>query len=213
MEHLQINMIRHAESTGNAAKLIQGQSDAPLTNIGENQADALARYWKDKDITFDLIISSPQARARSTAQRISKALQVPLNFDDNWMERAFGNLEGISFSEILKQVPMNDFFHPYTRIGGNGESVMDLFLRASKAVQDLLANPPGQYLVVSHGALLNMALYAILGLNPQNYHTGPRFHFKNTGVTELTYDPGARVWRFLGFNQLPHWNTVEEGSP
>ena len=206
MDKFNITLLRHAESTGNAADCLQGQNNAPLTKKGGRQAKALADYWKDHGDKFDLIISSPQERARSTAQIIAKTLGISLQFDPVWMERAFGILEGVPFSEMLEQNPPPDFFHPYDQIGETGECLMDLYLRASKAVQNLLKNPSGSYLIVSHGALLNMAMYSILGLSPHNYVRGPRFHFKNTGFSEFTYEPDIRVWRVLSFNNHPHRN-------
>jgi len=206
MDKFNITLLRHAESTGNASGCLQGQNNAPLTKEGERQAKALAKYWKDHGDNFDSIISSPQERARSTAQTIAKTLGITLQFDSAWMERAFGILEGIPFSEMLEQNPPPDFFHPYDQIGESGECLMDLYLRASKAVQNFLKNPPGSYLIVSHGALLNMAMYSILGLSPHNYVRGPIFHFKNTGFLELTYKPDTRIWRVLSFNNHPHWN-------
>lgn len=206
MVKFNITLLRHAESTGNAADCLQGQNNAPLTKRGVRQAKALAEFWSDHGDKFDLIISSSQERARSTAQIIAKTLGIALQFDPAWMERAFGILEGVPFSEMLEQNPPPDFFHPYDHIGESGECLMDLYLRASKAVQNLLNNPPGSYLIVSHGALLNMAMYSILGLSPHNYVRGPRFHFKNTGFLGLTYEPDTRVWRVLSFNNHPHWN-------
>jgi len=206
MDKLKITLLRHAESTGNAADCLQGQNNAPLTKKGVRQAKALAEYWNDHGEKFDLIISSPQERARSTAQIIAKTLGIALQFDPAWMERAFGILEGVPFSKMLEQNPPPDFFHPYDQIGESGECSIDLYLRASKAVQNLLKNPPGSYLIVTHGALLNMAMYSILGLSPHNYVRGPRFHFKNTGLLEFTYEPDTRVWRILSFNSHPHKN-------
>lgn len=206
MDKFNITLLRHAEFTGNAADCLQGQNNAPLTKRGVRQAKALAEFWSDHGDKFDLIISSSQERARSTAQIIAKTLGIALQFDPAWMERAFGILEGVPFSEMLEQNPPPDFFHPYDHIGESGECLMDLYLRASKAVQNLLNNPPGSYLIVSHGALLNMAMYSILGLSPHNYVRGPRFHFKNTGFLGLTYEPDTRVWRVLSFNNHPHWN-------
>ncbi len=206
MDKFNITLLRHAESTGNAADCLQGQNNAPLTQKGRRQAKALAEFWNDHGDKFDLIISSPQERARSTAQIIAKTLGIALQFDPTWMERAFGILEGVPFSEMLEQNPPPDFYHPYDQIGESGECLMDLYLRASKAIQNLLKNPPGSYLVVSHGALLNMAMYSMLGLSPHNYVRGPIFHFKNSGFLELSYKPYTRVWRVLSFNDHPHWN-------
>ena len=69
----QIVFLRHGESLGNAAGIIQGQADFPLSEKGINQARVLAKYWQDKSRTFDLIISSPLIRAMQTASPEARA--------------------------------------------------------------------------------------------------------------------------------------------
>ena len=205
-DRFEITLVRHAQSTGNAEDRIQGQNDAPLTPIGIQQAESLGSYWAVKQISFDLILTSTQPRARQTAEIIASKLNLPVHYDEAWKERAFGNFEGETISNLLARNPPPEFFHPYDPVGGEGESLMDLFLRASRAILDLVFLPPARYLIVSHGALLNMVLYSILGLSPLNYVRGPRFYFLNTGFSELTYEPITRVWRMLSFNQHPHWD-------
>jgi 2,3-bisphosphoglycerate-dependent phosphoglycerate mutase len=84
---------------------------------------------------------------------------------------------------------------PYDHFGETGESRMELYLRAGKAIQDLVDRGPGCYLVVSHGGILNMALYSILGIPLHADSQGPRFIFGNTGFCRLTYNPGLHSWR------------------
>jgi broad specificity phosphatase PhoE len=47
-----------------------------------------------EQMTFDRIISSPLTRARETAEIISSALNVPVEFDPVWLERSAGNFPG-----------------------------------------------------------------------------------------------------------------------
>jgi hypothetical protein len=63
--------------------------------------------------------------------------------------------------------PRPDFMTPYTHFGETGESRWELYLRAGRAIQHILDRSPGRYLVAAHGGVLNMALYAILGIPVQ----------------------------------------------
>jgi broad specificity phosphatase PhoE len=60
--------------------------------------------------------------------------------------------------------------------------------------------PPGNTLVVAHGGILNMALYAILGIPAQIAHSGARFTFNNTTFASLSYEPEFHIWRLLHFD-------------
>ena len=162
-----ITLLRHGESEGNISGVLQGQTDYPLTTTGIEQAQCLASSWKAQDVKFDLIISSPLLRASQTAQIIATNLGSPIQYDHSWMERNFGVLQGKSLEEINQRNPPVDFFHPYNPIGENGESQLDLYSRASLALQNILRLPPGSYLVVSHGGILNKALYVIMGITPR----------------------------------------------
>lgn len=201
-----IALLRHGESTGNANGFFQGQHDYPLTARGEDQAHALANYWLSKGVAFDLIVSSPLARARTTAEIISSALVVPLELDPLWMERNAGYLSGLNREEAEDRYPRPAFIHPYMAIGETGESQWQLFLRAGKAVQSFIVREPGRFLVVSHGGILNMVLYAILGIAPQANFQGARFRFSNTAYATLEYNPDEHDWVVLGLNQRPHWD-------
>ncbi len=192
-----ITLLRHGESEGNSSGVIQGQSDYPLTQTGIKQAKELASDWKLNHTSFDLIISSSLLRASQTAEIIADSLQVPIEFDPAWKERNFGSLQGISLQEINQDV---DFFHPYQPIGGSGESQLDLFIRAGQALQNILRRSPGSYLIISHGGILNKALYVIMGITPQGHYNSPIFHFGNTGYAQFRYNPDSHQWAVLCLN-------------
>ena len=108
----EITLLRHGESTGNLEGRVQGRSDYPLTKRGLQQAKALARHWQAEKVSFDKIISSPSQRARKTAEIIAESLSLPVELDPAWMERGFGEWEGLVLEEILQIKPDIDFFHP-----------------------------------------------------------------------------------------------------
>jgi 2,3-bisphosphoglycerate-dependent phosphoglycerate mutase len=204
-----ITLLRHGESQGNFEGKHQGQADFPLTDRGRDQSKALLDRWKSKAKEFDLVISSPLARARETAEIIASGLSVPLEFDPLWMERDNGLMAGLTEEEVQETLPQPPFIHPYQAIGQTGESQWELYLRAGRAVQSLFCHPHGSYLIVSHGGLLNMFFYAILGIAPQpNFH-GPRFRFNNSAFATLSYIPASHRWYILGVNDYQHWKSGE----
>jgi broad specificity phosphatase PhoE len=71
-----ILLARHGESDWNRAKRWQGFADRPLTELGREQAVALADRLRDTEL--DAIYSSDLHRARETAEIVagSKGLRV-----------------------------------------------------------------------------------------------------------------------------------------
>jgi 2,3-bisphosphoglycerate-dependent phosphoglycerate mutase len=189
--------LRHGESVGNAEERFQGQAEYPLTEAGRAQARALGQRWQREKMKFDLVITSPLARAKETAVIIASLLHVRFAVDPIWMERNAGEIAGLTRQEAFERFPEPEFRTPYDAFGQSGEGDWELFLRAGTAVHQLLKRPPGKYLIVSHGGLLNKTLYAVLGIPVQLNFNGPSFRFENTGFGMFRYLPSRHQWRML----------------
>ena len=200
-----ITLLRHGESSGNAQNLFQGHAEYDLTEKGLAQSKAVAARWLEEGMTFTRIISSPQSRARQTAEIIAEKLSLPLEFDSNWKEINNGNLAGITLDEVDKRNPFPEIMTPYEPIGESGESQWDLYLRAGRVIQELIRRPTGNYLVVSHGGFLNRVLYAMLGIVPQANFAGARFRFRNISFAVVCYDPKQHIWLLDRLNDRAHW--------
>jgi len=196
--------LRHGESTGNAEQRHQGQADFPLTDLGKEQAELLAKLWQQQDVAFDKAISSPLMRAEQTAIILNSYLKTDLSFDPIWMERDNGRLAGLKWEEAQDIFPLPPFTPLYQPIAETGESLWELFLRASTALNNLMKYPPGRYLIISHGGLLNMVMHAIVGLPPQANFQGPRFRFSNTGFTSVYYLVERNIWNIQEHNNTSH---------
>ena len=199
-----ITLLRHAESVGNAENVYQGQKDYPLTEKGREQAQALARRWQEEGATFDHIISSPLTRAKETAEIVASALNIPLEFDELWLERDNGKMSEMNPEE--REAAFSKPVSLYRSPGETGEGEWDLYLRAGQAVQSLLNRPAGNYLIVSHGGILNKVLYSILGIAPDPGRRGPRFDFPNAAFARLQYSAKWHSWRVMGLGDLHHLN-------
>lgn len=68
---LRIYLARHGQDEDNAAGILNGHRDQPLTSIGIAQASAVAEKIRRAGLAFDAIYSSPLQRAHKTAQIIA----------------------------------------------------------------------------------------------------------------------------------------------
>jgi 2,3-bisphosphoglycerate-dependent phosphoglycerate mutase len=203
-QHLSLIFLRHGESIGNAEKRHQGQADFPLTDQGVRQVERLAATWKAEGLKIDHAFASPLARAKQTADILSRELGFEISYDEAWKERDNGKLAGLLHEKALEVIPPPPFIHLYEPIADTGESQWELYLRAGSALNSLMTNPPGQYLIISHGGLLNMLMHALAGIVPQPNFQGPNFDFSNTGFTKVRYEPENGNWIILEHNNTDH---------
>lgn len=202
--------LRHGESVGNAESRWQGQSDYVLTEKGRAQVRALAERWHSERIKFDLIVSSPLIRAKETSEIIASRLNVEIELDSLLLERHIGEMEGLTAEEVRKK-PHPAYVTPYDPIGGEGEGDWALFLRAGQALHDLVQRVPGNYLIVSHGGLLNQLMHAIVGIAPHVDPSGVRFRFENTAFARVIYYPYQHRWSIDALNDYTHLKPLKLG--
>jgi probable phosphoglycerate mutase len=91
--------VRHGESTWNAARRVQGQSDVPLSEAGLAQAHEAAARIAGQPV--GALFASPLQRARRTAEIINAVLGLPMSLHDDLMEARLGVLEGKSYEAGL----------------------------------------------------------------------------------------------------------------
>src|SRR5512144_1482796 len=94
---MSIYVIRHGETIGNAARVVQ-RPDNPLSPLGELQAERLAGRLATAGIAR--IVASDLARAAGTAERLRQATGAPLEFEPLLHERSFGDIRGTPYSEL-----------------------------------------------------------------------------------------------------------------
>ena len=111
-----IYLVRHAETTLNAARVVQ-YPDTPLSSHGRWQARRLAEHLRRQGIAR--VVSSDYARARTTAETICDASKATLTVDPILRERHLGELRGRPYAEVREQV-FSEHFDP-----ANGETWTD----------------------------------------------------------------------------------------
>jgi broad specificity phosphatase PhoE len=91
-------LIRHGESTWNAAGRWQGQGDPPLSRRGREQVVRLAAELADEGI--ERIVASDLARASETAAILGDALGLAPERDERLRELDVGCWTGLTRGEI-----------------------------------------------------------------------------------------------------------------
>lgn len=155
---MKLLFIRHGESVANTEGRLQGQMDSPLTDLGREQAHALARRLVRECWPVSSIHSSDLRRAAETAE----------------IEQQYPELWRISRqSHVWPQVPGEEGDEAlHQRV----VSVLD-HVRSIYDQEQVVA-------VVSHGRAMAMMLMHLLGIDPGR-RTPFRFGNASLSVVEL----------------------------
>ncbi len=208
----QLYLVRHAESEGNIGVVQQGPS-TPLSEAGVEQTSIIAERFTH--IGIDCIFSSPQTRAKSTAEAIGSAVGKDVEYSDLLIERKRPTVmigmdrSGPEFGEIEKSILDN--FHDLTWKHSDEENFLDLKARAVKLFEYVESLTEENILMVSHGVFMAMlASYAIFGKDLTSQEFRAVFigtEHKNTGITILKQskfkDEPVR-WKLLTWNDHAH---------
>jgi broad specificity phosphatase PhoE len=100
---MRLLLIRHAESTGNRQRRLQGRADFPLTGRGRRQAADLAAALSRLPISA--VYSSPIVRVLHTAEAIATPLKLEVQVEPALQEYDFGELSGLTWPEIRERHP------------------------------------------------------------------------------------------------------------
>ncbi len=168
--------MRHGESAANAAGLIAGAMESPLTERGRAQAEAAAALLSGLGIAA--IFASPLGRAADTAQAAAAVLGLPIAFVDDLCERHWGVLENRPLSLIRDR----------SITAEGGESLTDFDARTWAALSAIRSPAPA--LVVAHAGTMRV-LRRRLGIGDV-----PDFVGNAAPVRFEPADGIGAVWRF-----------------
>jgi len=160
---------RHGQTTYNAERRFQGQSDVPLNGVGLRQAADAAPYLAA--MRPSAIFSSDLSRASVTAAALARLTGLDVQLDKDLRERSGGSWEGLTEAEILERFPVERA----TWSPPDGELAHAVADRASAALERIAATTPGgsTTVVVSHGAALGMAMARLLEISWEPRVLGP----------------------------------------
>lgn len=187
---LQVYLVRHGETVWNAERRIQGQSDSPLTEKGEQQAWQVGERVKHLGITH--IIASDLGRTRRTAEIIADACSCSVTLDPRLRELNMGVLEKRPLDGLTAEEEQWRATLVNGTEGGRipeGESMTEMATRMHAALNACLDLPAGSRpLLVSHGMALGALVSTILGLPA---YAERRLRLRNCSLSRVDYQQSA----------------------
>lgn len=149
---MDLYVVRHGQTWANIERRYLGSLDPGLTELGRQQAQALAAHLP---ATVEVLVTSPLLRARQTAEYLSRALNLPIEIIDAFRERNVGVFEGLTQAEAKAQYPhlwAQNITRQWDAGPDGGESIRDVVTRVREGLQTLLATYAGRTVVlVAHG--------------------------------------------------------------
>jgi len=200
-------LARHGATAMSVEKRFSGLggSDPALSRLGEEQAMALAAELVARG-GIERIVSSPLQRTRQTAAIAAASLNLPVEIDEGLAECAFGEWEGLTFSEVRERWPeeLDAWLQSADVQAPGGESFTDVRTRVLAARDRILKDSAGQtVLVVAHvtpiKAMVTDALDAPL-------HSIYRMELAPCSLTTLSWfaDGNASMFGFAEAAHLRH---------
>jgi broad specificity phosphatase PhoE len=190
-----VYFLRHGQTALNRS-FVHQYPDTPLSAEGRAQARAAATRLKD--VPFDVIIASPLARTRETADIVAAVKSMPVEESDLFVElRRPRELWGKSWFAprslwIMGQLYLNaskDHWHY-----ADEENLEEFHARARRALEYLANRPDERILVVSHRGFMVtlMELIAHDGLDSVAQYRRAlwkNFTIKNCGIVRAAWTP------------------------
>ena len=186
-------LFRHGATEWSKNGRHTGSTDLPLLPEGEDVARRMQLFVSSH--VFSLVLSSPLARARRTAELIGLGTQATI--DPDLEEWNYGEYEGVTTQEIRKTQPGWTVWSGTCPGGETGEQVA---ARCQRVIERCLSID-GDVALVAHGHLLRVLAATWLELVPAD----GRFFRLDTGTyCVLGYEHEYRTVR--------RWNAEVVGS-
>lgn len=207
-------LARHGQSEANAAGMLVGRADSPLTDLGRRQADAIgAALAKQAQVTgrsIGRLISSPLGRAEETAARIAAAysagdgLRVEVEVEERLTELDYGELDLVQVGSVgaatWKAWRSDSGFRP-----PGGETLDELASRINSLLEDLLPLAAGRdghedVVLISHVSPIKAAIARALDVG---IGISWRMSLSVASISRIGPGPGGEPV-LVSFNETGH---------
>ena len=182
-------LVRHGETEWSRDGRHTSVTDLPLTDHGRDQALKLFGHLDPG--AFGLVLTSPRHRARITAELAGFVGPHTPEVDEDLVEWAYGDYEGLTSAQIHEDDPGWTIFTAPTP---GGESADDVRTRLTRVVERVRSSGVEQAVVFSHGHALRALTLCWLGLD---LTVGDRFPLDTSTVSilgEAKGGPALHQW-------------------
>ena len=152
-------LMRHGETAWNREGRVMGRKPVELDEDGRAQVQASVPFARL--LQPELIITSPLARARQSAEIIAAGVgNVPVAEDPQLSEVKYGRWEGMVYDDLIEDADyLNYRDHPLDAPTPGGETIAQVQSRGVEAVRRAITDNSGRrILFVSHGDIIRTVL-------------------------------------------------------
>lgn len=220
---MHLYLVRHGQSHVNLGDLTLEHRDAPLTDLGQEQA-ARAGRWIRENIPVTDFHASTVARTMQTAEIISDAIGLRPTWSDGLREIGTCRADGsaVPAAEFEPFTPeLWGTLDPYTPVTATGESWMQFRSRVGAFLESIVpaarrnrfgepsadATGSRRVLIVAHAGVIEAVFEYIFEKGPWSVVAVETHH---TGITHIEHHPlpNRPDW-WLHYHNLTHHLTDE----
>ncbi len=200
---MRLLLVRHGQSEWNAGRVLQGQADVPLSDLGRAQAATLAPVVAG--LAPDRVVTSDLVRASVTAAILGYPTARP---EPALREIHVGVWQGRLISDLIAEDRESYAgWRAGTHRPDGGEDWGAFVGRVEHAIRsECTSLGAGTLLVVCHGGVIRAAMQAFFGLRPQNF-----LPVAPASLSVLRLDHAGAQARLELYNFHP--NAPELGAP
>lgn len=216
---MHLYMIRHGQSYVNLPDWNSGNVDEGLTELGLQQAAALAQWLPTHLLQVDAIYASTMKRARETAAPLAAAYQVAVAWEDRLREIGNNRLDHSAWPADNLPKEYADYWgseRPFSSITPKmegGESMMHVRIRVGAFIEELIERHPKENVIaVAHGGIIEMVYDHLFNIGPWRRC---EIWTHNTGVTHFEYvaHPTRETWRLHYHSRTEHLINIQHPKP
>ena len=159
-----IAFVRHGQTAVNRAGQLQGRVDAPLTDLGVAQAQAVADVLSVEPTRVTRVVASPLCRALDTATPIATAFSLKVEVDDRLVELDYGEWDQRSLRDVAASEWTRWRADPHFAPPG-GESLVQVGARVAEFCEERIDED--LVVAVSHVSPIKGAVCWALGIDEQ----------------------------------------------
>lgn len=204
---MRLILVRHGESEWNRIGRYQGQIDAPLSELGRKQAEALAERLRREPI--HAIYTSPLSRAAVTARTIARYHTDVLFYEEPaLLEINHGEWQGMLASEVKERyaVELREWkFYPTRSQMPGGESFSNILKRVLDFREQLCREYADETVLCStHDVVIKILIADALGINMDRIN---RIWVTNASISVIEY--GEDLPYLVSLSEACHLGRLE----
>lgn len=204
---MRLIIIRHGESVWNREGRYQGQADAPLSELGEQQADALAGRLRNEPL--HAIFTSPLQRAARTAAAVAQHHpHLSVQTSPALLEIHHGDWQGLLVDEVVAHygAGLREWRdHPTRAQMPGGESFSNILKRVLDFKEWLLQQYDRRNVLVStHDVVVKILVANALGMDMDRIN---RIWVTNASISVIEY--GSDLPYLVSLSEACHLGRLE----